>query len=160
MLASQLDFEDLQLRLLQALDHGSIQDTRRLQLVDGEQEIGADADEQAALKSALDSLAGKGMLSYKIHSTEVWHLSEEGLAVARDGSPEFRAWQACAGAGSSIPQLQVGVCLQWCCLLQVRLSKHWAPIPHDWVKQTPSNASGFRRRATCWCRWYVVTRSF
>jgi phenylalanyl-tRNA synthetase alpha chain len=107
MRPSQLEFEDLQLRLLSLLNDGSIPDTREIRLAASEDKVGGDVNEQAVLKSALDSLAGKDMLTYKIHAVEVWHLSPEGQAISQEGSPEFRVWQACTGQGASIPQLQV-----------------------------------------------------
>ena len=56
--ASQHESEELQVLLLQTLEHNDIPDTRKLKLADG-QEVGPQPDEQDAVKAALDSLDSK-----------------------------------------------------------------------------------------------------
>jgi len=116
--ASTLDSDELQLRILISLDkNGSIPDTREFDL--GEENVaGQDPVEQAAIKSALDSLNGREMLTYEIHIKEIWLLSEEGNEIAEKGSPEYRVWQECVGEGSSMSKLQVSLFhLGWNCRL-------------------------------------------
>ena len=47
------------------------------------------------------------MLTQGIHSTEIWLLTPEGTQMISQGSPEYLVWQAVAGSGMSIKDLQV-----------------------------------------------------
>ena len=47
------------------------------------------------------------MLTQGIHSTEIWLLTPEGTQMIAQGSPEYLVWQAVAGSGMSIKDLQV-----------------------------------------------------
>lgn len=108
MTTQRFSTEELQKTLLSALDaSGSIPDTRELELTGGAK-AGSDADVQALIKGALDSLAGREMVDYSINSTEIWALTPEGQQVVDSGSPEFRVWLACGEAGGlSMKDLQV-----------------------------------------------------
>lgn len=109
--ATKYSTEQLQKTILSAVDgssSGSIPDTRELVLPEGEV-AGTDADLQATLKGTLDSLAGRNMVDYKMHSTELWLIAEEGQSVLKQGSPEYRVWQACGEteSGLTVKDLQV-----------------------------------------------------
>lgn len=47
------------------------------------------------------------MVTYSMHSTEIWHLTTEGSSMSSKGSPEYLVWQAVAGTGMSVKDLQV-----------------------------------------------------
>lgn len=104
MTASSLGVEKLQLLILEQLDESAISDTRELKLQDGSV-AGGSHSEQMAIKAALDSLAGKEMVTFEQKANESLALTAEGEAMAERGSHEFRVWQA-LDVEKTAPQLQ------------------------------------------------------
>ncbi|EKD04546.1 phenylalanine-tRNA ligase [Trichosporon asahii var. asahii CBS 8904] len=96
--------EEVQTAILKALDaspDGKINDTRTL-VVNGK-ELGENG--QTLVKAALDSLQTK---DEQITET-VYGLTEEGAQIAKEGSHEYRVWEALppkGGAAVSIPDLK------------------------------------------------------
>lgn len=88
-MSTAMDASSLQLALLQQLDEqGDIKDTRNIQ------NHAESQTSQTAIKAALDSLKVREMVEYTQHNIDWLDLSEEGQAMADQGSHEFRVWAA------------------------------------------------------------------
>ncbi|KAG0149758.1 hypothetical protein CROQUDRAFT_39354 [Cronartium quercuum f. sp. fusiforme G11] len=109
---SNMDSEDLQLHLLSLLDKSPIEDTRKLEPPQGytsntsAETDASRAEEQLLIKGALDSLAGKEMVTYQTHHIETHVLTPEGKALAASGSHEYRVWEALGEQGLLMAELQ------------------------------------------------------
>lgn len=87
--------EQLQLAILEQLDSspsGEIADTRELVLPSTKAAAGSEHASQMAIKAALDSLAGREMVSSTQRQVDSLGLTAEGEEMAQDGSYEYRVW--------------------------------------------------------------------
>lgn len=85
--------EQLQLAILSQLDEaGEISDTRELQLPSTGSAAGSEHSVQMAIKAALDSLAGREMVTSSQKQVDSLALTPEGEEMAQDGSYEYRVW--------------------------------------------------------------------
>ncbi|KNE95974.1 hypothetical protein PSTG_10665 [Puccinia striiformis f. sp. tritici PST-78] len=107
---TNFDSHDLQQHILTILDSAApIADTRLLSYPDGraaDPEECASTEYQLSIKSALDSLVGKEMVTYQTHNIEHHLLTQEGHDLAQSGSHEYRVWDALGEDGLSMAELQ------------------------------------------------------
>ncbi len=64
---------------------------------------------QAEIKAALDRLASRSMVEYKVKDSEKIILTQESEGIVENGSHEFKVWKAVKEAGS-IPIKDLPVC--------------------------------------------------
>ncbi|KAI9623984.1 hypothetical protein KEM48_009211 [Puccinia striiformis f. sp. tritici PST-130] len=107
---TNFDSHDIQQHILTILDSAApIADTRLLSYPDGraaDPEECASTEYQLSIKSALDSLVAKEMVTYQTHNIEHHLLTQEGHDLAQSGSHEYRVWDALGEDGLSMAELQ------------------------------------------------------
>ncbi|KAI5476382.1 phenylalanyl-tRNA synthetase alpha chain [Pseudohyphozyma bogoriensis] len=91
-MAAALPTEALQSIILNALDAAPITDTRSLPI--GATPAGPAAEDQLAIKGALDSLAARDMVTYEAKNVDLNELTAEGATIAQNGSHEYLVWAA------------------------------------------------------------------
>ncbi|MBW0513874.1 hypothetical protein O181_053589 [Austropuccinia psidii MF-1] len=108
---TSMDSFDLQLHILSILDRSPISDTRNLTAPDSHEDSpkAYSAEDQLAIKGALDSLAGKEMINYQTHHIEAHVLTPEGQSLAESGSHEYRVWEALGENGLLMSELQASL---------------------------------------------------
>lgn len=136
--------DQLQQTILNALDKdGSIQDTRELQLVNG-QAIGPAHEDQMQVKAALDSLSVREMVTSTQNQVEKLALTQEGEQMASEGSHEYKVWAACPATMKDL-QAKLGA--------DVAKVGQLNAFKKKWIKKEGDGFAKAVRLAAMHCNW-------